>query len=118
MENSANTQVTNTETQENNKLIAEFMGYSFKPLPDSDKECYELSKSWDIIHVTDFQIGCFAYHSDWLSLKTVVEEIRNKTNYDTNELFNYAFWNNVGTLENTNEYREVVNVIKQYNANK
>ena len=74
MKNSAE-QITNCETIENNKLIAEFMGNSFEPLPDTNNECFSLLGSWDVIHITDFETGVYAYHSDWNKLMVIIGKI-------------------------------------------
>lgn len=139
MKNSADTQVTNSETIENNKLIAEFMGYSFKMLPDTDNQCYELSGSWDIIHVTEFEIGCFAYHSDWNRLMPVVERIESLGYYTNSDIgftgsdnktvmhffrvykngyegINIAFSKSTFKIESI--YTAVIEFIKWYNDNK
>lgn len=64
-------------TEENNKLIAEFMGWTFFPREDYDTySCkFNGAASWDIITKKDFSTGgCFSYE-DWNAIMPVVERI-------------------------------------------
>ena len=84
-------------TQENNKLIAEFMGVG---------ELYEAQSSnqWN------------QYHESWASLMPVVEKILNKS--DNDELIErfYEIQNVIPNREAT--YNAVIEFINQYNKNK
>ena len=103
---------------ENNRLTAEFMGYSFKPLPHTNYECYKVSESWDIIHVTDFETGCFAYHSDWNRLMSVITKITTFDEFQNKYEFNELFWDTFTQLDINDIYQQVVLFIKWYKDNK
>ena len=118
MKNSADTQITNCETIENNKLIAEFMGLS------------EIVKTNGIVfkdNNTD-EIHLIKYHSEWNWLMPVIQEIGNRTGYELCMHLEYSYWNNLGNDATGSEYGgyeniasihyAVVSFIKWYNENK
>lgn len=102
-------------TVENNKLIAEFMGNSFEPLPDTNNKCFFLLGSWEVIHITDFETGVYAYHSDWNKLMPVVfkclEICHNEMLNEWEDGFSDSFFSrDINCM-----YSEVVRFIKWYN---
>ena len=132
MENLHNTQATNTETQENNKIIAEFMGV--KPrLISPDVYGYSDSPFFNCIHDTPEKViesisKYVKYHSDWNWLMPVIQEIGNRTGYELCMHLEYSYWNNSGNDATGSEYGgyeniasihyAVVSFIKWYNENK
>lgn len=105
-------------TTENNKLIAEFMGNRFKPLPHTNNECFSLLGSWDVIHITDFETGVYAYHSDWNRLMLVTKKIFEETSHHTLEFEEYLYKVQDGVLQGDIiiVYEAVVKFIKWYNT--
>ena len=106
--------------QENNKLIAEFLGYS-QPHPDYPKSSYWYKKGENPL--------CFlSFNSDWNWLMSVIKKIGDETNYELVMGYDYCYWNNEGEqpLEDFEGgygdiiyiYNAVVSFIKWYNANK
>ena len=89
------------ETQENNKMIAEFMKEETKK--QSYKDCY-YHDSKD-----------YYYHTSWDWLIPVVERINN-TGKAGGIL--YALFNALGNADLENSYKEVVGFIKWYNKKK
>lgn len=103
MKNSADTQITNSETIENNKLIAEFMGAVCKMedyTKGNEDYCKEngidkwLIPIWSMPEGYNenkwgwgkYRLGRFEYHSSWDWLMPVVEKIEtmnltDKTNH-------------------------------------
>lgn len=122
-------ETTNYETQENNKIIAEFMG--LKPrLISPDVYGYSDGTFFSCTHDTPEKVvesisKYVKYHSDWNWLMQVVEkieallaevEIRNQQTriigYN-NEIIQFHPSSKI-----TSVYTAVVNFIKWYNANK
>ena len=60
-----------------NKVIAEFMGWEFTLMAETDGKCYTVKGSWDIIHKDDFIVdkGTFAYNTSWDILMPVVVKL-------------------------------------------
>ena len=124
MKNSHYTQATNTETQENNKIIAEFMGYEIQKDPTErffGRYKTPITKVW----VKENELS---FDSDWNWLMPVLIEIGNKTGFALTLGENYCYWNNdgenpfareYGGYDNIlNIYEAVVDLIKWYNENK
>ena len=120
MENSVNTQATNNETQENNKIIAEFMGV--KPrLISPDVYGYSDSPFFSCIHDTPEKviesISKYAkYHSDWNWLMPVIAKCRIESNEE--DSYWEAIYYSLADLDIDNVYTAVVSFIEWYNANK
>ena len=117
MKNSANTQVTNSETQENNKHIAEFMGLR----EESGDLILTLGNDEWYIDLSDEDTFKFEY--DWNWLMPVVEKIKIVVMKDeTDELYNSEQWDNITQclveVNMQSVYSAVVNFINWYNANK
>ena len=97
-------------TQENNKMIAEFMGleHCYRPYGDG---FMEVKKEGLCIELEDLQ-----YHESWDWLMPVVEKILNKS--DDDELIErfYEIQNVIPNREAT--YQAVVEFINEYNQNK
>jgi hypothetical protein len=114
-------------TSEDNKLIAEFMGFK-----KHDENTYEAVKeiyfvptcikngeveSWGYV----FPIDCLLFHSDWNWLMEVVEKIYSMDEYykyknDTTFMFSDGGFEL--TTDKTDVYNSVVDFINWFNANK
>lgn len=122
MENSVNTQATNTETQENNKIIAEFMGV--KPrLISPDVYGYSDSPFFSCIHDTPEKViesisKYVKYHSDWNWLMPVITKITTLDEFQNKYEFNDLFWDTFTQLDINDIYQQVVLFIKWHNENK
>lgn len=103
-----------------NKLIAEFMGWTFTKREDGN---YDLKKdgveSWDVGTDADFKSGatysgCFSY-SEWKDMMPVIEEIYDRVDKENIEEF-YCFKHCIPNRDAT--YKAVVEFIEFYNQNK
>ena len=112
MKNSAHTQITNSETQENNKLIAEFMGLDTITF---NKEMYLLKWKNNLVQKKDDNI--FKFHEDWNELMEVVKKC-----FEYGELHNefreQIIASLAGVIDIEDTYSACIDFIKWYNANK
>ena len=97
----------------NNKLIAEFMGWEFTLMSDTDGKCYTVKGSWDIIHEDDFIVdkGTFAYNTSWDWLMPVIDKCYQ-------EHMSKHIADAVMTCNKDEAYQAVVEFIKTYNKTK
>lgn len=121
-------ETTNYETQENNKLIAEFMGA--KANRGGEYELYGIIEGIeDGEHEQHFFFGSeMKFSTDWNWLIPVIKKIGDETNYELVISYGYCYWNNegeqpLGDFEGGYGdiiyiYNAVVSFIKWYNANK
>ena len=121
MKNSADTQVTNSETQENNKLIAEFM--RVKPrLISPDVYGYSDSPFFNCIHDTPEKviesISKYAkYRSEWNWLMPVIQKITTTEEFQNKYEDNDYFWEIFNQLDMDEIYTQVILFIEWYNEN-
>lgn len=125
-------------TVENNRLIAEFMGYKITG-SDQDFTFFEHPDGKGIIIQSDYDFEKFnshpmlearsmIFHRDWNWLMEVIKEIADKTGFQLTLGEDYSYWNNQGenpfTIDyggynNINSvYEAVVDLIKWHNSNK
>ncbi len=91
-----------------NKLIAEFMGYS-QPHPDYPTTTYWYKEG-------EAPLTILSYNTDWNWLMSVVEKILDiSLDLDSMEMY-YNITDAIPKIEST--YNEVVEFIKWYNENK
>lgn len=102
MKNSADTQVTNSETIENNKLIAEFMGIVKENERASSGRSIEVSKG-KFVDYEALGEGWLKYDTDWNWLMEVVEKINIMDDY----LFSANIWSMDVTIYN-NDSGEII----------
>lgn len=137
MENTVNTQATNTETQKNNKLIAEFMGYenvsktNHHPIYKIPNLSYELPdfdhRMMDAIDTFSPYFDDMKFHTDWNWLMSVIKEIGDRTDFELVMGYGHCYWNNEGEQPLGNFeggygdiiyiYTAVIEFIKWYNGN-
>jgi hypothetical protein len=112
--------MTQEEIFEGNKLLAEFMGYTYKQRPKNnyfgfEEKCIELG---------DINIGMskVKYHASWDWLIPVLNKIYFSEEYCKYKDFNSCLISDGGININTkyiiNTWGEVVEFIKWYNQNK
>lgn len=107
------------ETEEKNKLIAEFMELAFIVMDG------ETSYIKDSQHVPYYELD---YHSDWNWLMGVIKKIADETGFELVSGFDYCYWNHYGEnpFEDTDDlfsgYSDIANIhhavvefIKWYN---
>lgn len=135
MENTVNTQATNNETQENNKLIAEFMGLKLK---GGGRSIFD-EPNLNFFRVTEYEkdglcpychngvghgrnIACYVldterlhYDTDWNLLMPVVIKCYEET--DEQDSYWEAIYYSVADLDKDKIYTAVIKFIKWYNAN-
>jgi hypothetical protein len=111
-------------TQENNKLIAEFMGYKISyggeyllsdSLPqflgsDHREWCSNRVENDNLIW--EIPKDCLEYHTSWDWLKPVVDKIEQVHEGVPQELINLSLFSTIDEV-----YNAVVEFIKQYNNN-
>ena len=103
-------------TQENNKLIAEFMGL----VKSSYRNMYWTEKAKE--GFGEGELVNLLYHTSWDWLMPVVENIKILVmEDDSDELYNSEEWDNIThtlvQIEIKSVYKAVVEFIKQYNEN-
>lgn len=111
MKNSTDTQVTNSETQESNKLIAEFTGYEIQKDPTErffGRYLTPDTKVW-------VKKNELSFDTDWNYLMPVVEKILNLK--DTYAQERQRVFNSISPDINIT-YTAVISFIKWYNENK
>ena len=98
------------ENLENNKLIAEFMGWT---LDDKDLNSYRKLNN----NVFKYSLlSNFKYHTDWNWLMEVVEKILNIClELDSMEMY-YSITDSIPDINQS--YNEVIEFINWYNGNK
>lgn len=98
---------------ENNKLIAEFMGYINTTPTDKDFNIYE-NKNGDMLEAMSMK-----YHSSWDWLMPVIQKIYLMDEYDkwidTLGMFASSIQNSLGSASLLHTYEAVVEFIKWYN---
>lgn len=95
---------------ENNKLIAEFMGFEPITLSEFDNNGFTSQKQM-IIDVKD----C-AYSSSWDWLMPVIDRIT-RLGIEHNEILFKQIGDSLNTINIANTYNHTVNYIKWYNEN-
>ena len=93
------------KTQENNKLIAEFMGIVYPKL-----------NNVIVIDNVVIKEDELQYHKDWNWLMSVVEKIKNIAVENENIEVFYEVANHIPDRHET--YKSVIEFINQYNKNK
>lgn len=121
--NSTHTQATSSETQENNKLIAEFMGGVLSSVPNVINlpqkigevkiHCVNGSEllpngTYKVCRITELK-----YHSDWNWLMEVVKKCRVESNEEDSHW--EAIYYSLSDLDIDNVYTAVISFIKWYN---
>lgn len=90
---------------ENNKLIAEFLGYS-QPHPDYPKATY-----W---HKKDCQpLTILLFHKDWNWLMEVIDKIETIVDKKNNDKFFFEIYQDSVIIFNSNRMDEIIEVIGQ-----
>ena len=74
-------------TTENNKLIAEFMGYNKTTMNNGKKELWTIGSTSDNKNYFEFVDG-LVFHSDWNWLMQVVEKIEKEHEFNTKLWYN------------------------------
>lgn len=125
MKNSAELQITKDETQENNKLIAEFMGFVLTDkvtLPNEYKgedSHFSILEFIDIIRESEnlppASLQNLKFDYDWNWLMPIVEKILNLK--DTYAQERQRIFNSISPDINIT-YTAVISFIKWYNENK
>lgn len=131
-------QITNSETTENNKLIAEFMGLK---LNGGGRSIFD-EPNLSFFRVTEYEkdglcpycqngvnhgrhIKCYVlnpeklhYDTDWNKLMPVITRVTTLEEFQEQYEFNDLFWDTFTQLDINEIYQQVVSFIKWYNANK
>jgi len=95
-------------TQENNKLIAEFMGYP----SHIDEESREISYIIDSIHCVDYNLD---FHTDWNWLMPVHKKCMFTKQFTGDDQLRTLLIDAVIDADIDRLYKAVVEFIKQYN---
>ena len=98
---------------ENNKLIAEFMGYEIQK--DPTERFFGRYKS--PIGVWHKEID-LSFHHDWNWLMEVINKITTTEEFKDEYEFNQLFWETFNQLDIDEIYTQVISFIKWYNENK
>lgn len=92
-------------TLENNRLIAEFMGYTV--LEDTEEQCFVRGNEPDVTHIEEF-----IYHTSWNWLMPVVKKIELTYMYSVTICWEHCI------IDKAGENREGFPSIKWYSSHK
>ena len=108
-------------TEENNRMIAEFMGYEMNTvevtMPEKFRGITLFKHSEGAFTTTIFKFGDLRFHVDWNWLMPVVEKITILEEFHEWE-FNSSFWDVFCQLDMSEIYNQGVQFIEWYNEQK
>ena len=109
-------------TQENNKMIAEFMGLIIRDkegnLPTSSQQHkLFIEEEWDKLYLASpYSPNGPDYHKDWYWLMPVVEKMNTTELWDEYDISHLATY--LVSVDKNATYKAVVEFINQYNKTK